>query len=101
MLEPVAEHFELHAADSGENGGGVAELVIAQHLDDAFFVELPETAAELLEPARVTRPRHHELLGRKARNAREAHGLVDVERVTDAQVGGVDESDHVAWERFL
>ena len=78
--QAVAEHLELQRADGGEDRRRVAGVGVAQHLHDAFLVELLETAAELLGPAGVERPGRGEHLGREAGDRRERHGRAVVAR---------------------
>ena len=54
-----------------------------------------------LNLAGVAHPDDREVLGREARDRRELDRLVDVERVADPHVGGVDEADDVAGEGLL
>ena len=101
----MAEHLELQGADGGQDRRRVAGVGIAQHLDDAFLVELLEPAAELLGPAGVERARRGEDLGREPGDRRERDGravvALRVDRVAELQAGGVDEADDVAGVGLL
>src|SRR3546814_4808289 len=52
---PLLDHLELHRSDCCEHGALVATQVGAEHLDDAFLVQLLDAAAELLVAAEVDR----------------------------------------------
>ena len=92
----MCEHLELKRTDRGKNGVGIAEVWVAQHLHDTFFVELRQALAELLELARVEGSGRCEHFGLEARYARELDCGPGIEGVAYAQVGGVDETDDVA-----
>jgi hypothetical protein len=44
----VAEHLELQLADGRQDGAGVTEVRISQHLHHALLVQLVEASTELL-----------------------------------------------------
>src|SRR5450759_2285450 len=95
---PVHRDLELHGTDSRQDRRLVTAQVRTQHLHDALVVHLLDATPELLVPAGVLGPRHREVLGRERRNRREGHRPLDIERVTDTQCVGVDQTDDVARE---
>ena len=101
VLEPMGGHLELHRADRGQHRGLVTEVLVAQHLHHALLVELGDAATELLEPTGVLHASDDEVLGRELGQPRELDGRVEVERVADRDVRGVDQADHVARPRLV
>ena len=76
---------------------------VLEHLDDALFVELVETLAELFRLAGVDRASRGEHLGceRRDRGEPDRRARLVVQRVADVEARGIDESDDVAGERLV
>lgn len=60
---PVFGDFELHGSDGAEHGCLITAQVRAQHLDDAFVVELFDAASELFVLRGVLGADDHEVFG--------------------------------------
>src|SRR5690606_35307747 len=101
VLQPVEQDIELELTDRADDRRDAGCRVLVEHLHRALFRELAKPRVQVLAAHRVRYGDACEVLGAEARDAAERDVAGGRERVADAQVAAVVDTDDVAGPRLL